>query len=1038
MTPIYLTRIAVNEFRSFGELVIDLPNAPGVLISHGPNGLGKSSLFDGLEWTLTDKVDHFRDAKKAPVSHYLRNWEAPRGAPTQIRLDFGDAYIQRSLWSGLDANGVTDVVDFLKADDWEKPIRHLDRYLLLTHFLGQSTVSRMTHRNATERWEFLQEPAQSDRAIEIVKALHGHGASTPAKTFERRSKELAEQASRLEQLLRQEEEQWSDAQLEGAIDERSAASEAALIGADLDALMAELGQAPEPVTAAPGGTLEALMARREQAGTAVRLREQRLSRGRSLIVERDAAAVALAGLEGSIAALREQAETAAPEVERARLQVETAQTRVAEALTAHQSEVAASAALQRLERARGDAARLATETEGARLLVTTLSEQLQSLEADVRKAERRREIADRLGRSVAWADARGSQIASQLEQIAVATAAIAARDQARSMVERLRSGHEDLETQVMTASSEWQAASAAAQSLHGELAGTRLSVDEMSAALAAVAARLPANSCECPLCATPFENPTELRDRVAAAVDRLAPRLAELERDLVAAEERRDQAKARFDALGATLTEIQGWRDEAAQASQDLEEALRVLGADEPRREADLPALRDQLERARAQIATRTRRTAYWLAHPVIGGASGALLAWSRATSSRNELAASLESAREALTQHEGQHREALTALASTAAAAAMPADASNDEFANARSAQLERERQAEDALASARVTLEEAERALAAARATAAQLAASIEETDDQADLLRERLAGYEEGWETLELGDDMSAEALREPLDRLPVQQGRLAALAERIQRLRDGVLAWTRQQRHRTTLDQLRSLLDLAPVAERDSIRRAATDRQSELVRQSERVLRAKAIAQEANAEVNRRVETFNRQFLEPLSQLMNRINRSILSEPEIGLDLEIGPKKVEQRAIAGSGTPDFVSKLDPKLVHSEGQMAALAVSMLTASSLTFPWSRWPALIMDDPLQHNDVVHAAAFADMLRNLVLERRYQLFLSTHDLGQAEFLRRKFRAANIPCTMVHLLGRGKRAVETRVTQSWATEAPTGKAAPPAG
>jgi len=83
-----------------------------------------------------------------------------------------------------------------------------------------------------------------------------------------------------------------------------------------------------------------------------------------------------------------------------------------------------------------------------------------------------------------------------------------------------------------------------------------------------------------------------------------------------------------------------------------------------------------------------------------------------------------------------------------------------------------------------------------------------------------------------------------------------------------------------------------------------------------------------------------------------------------------------------------------------------MAALAVSMLCAANLTFPWSRWPGLILDDPLQHNDVIHAAAFADMLCNLIRAKRYQVFLSTHDLAQAEFLRRKFSAASVPCTTV--------------------------------
>jgi exonuclease SbcC len=89
-----------------------------------------------------------------------------------------------------------------------------------------------------------------------------------------------------------------------------------------------------------------------------------------------------------------------------------------------------------------------------------------------------------------------------------------------------------------------------------------------------------------------------------------------------------------------------------------------------------------------------------------------------------------------------------------------------------------------------------------------------------------------------------------------------------------------------------------------------------------------------------------------------------------------------------------------------------MAALGVSMLAAASLTYPWSRWRSLILDDPLQHNDAIHASAFADLMGNIVRYHRYQLLLSTHDVAQAEFLRRKFESRRIPCSLLNLLGLG--------------------------
>ncbi len=176
-------------------------------------------------------------------------------------------------------------------------------------------------------------------------------------------------------------------------------------------------------------------------------------------------------------------------------------------------------------------------------------------------------------------------------------------------------------------------------------------------------------------------------------------------------------------------------------------------------------------------------------------------------------------------------------------------------------------------------------------------------------------------------------------------------------------------------------------------------------------------AKEIAALASTDIAEAVEEFSADYLKPLDALSNQINQAILCDPRVGVGLHVNKKKIEQSASLTGELPASLGKVDPRLVHSEGQMAALAVSMLCAASLTYPWSRWRALVLDDPLQHNDAIHAAAFADLIGNLVQHKGYQVLLSTHDLAQAEFLRRKFEARHIPCAGLDLLGRGKEGVE---------------------
>ena len=97
-------------------------------------------------------------------------------------------------------------------------------------------------------------------------------------------------------------------------------------------------------------------------------------------------------------------------------------------------------------------------------------------------------------------------------------------------------------------------------------------------------------------------------------------------------------------------------------------------------------------------------------------------------------------------------------------------------------------------------------------------------------------------------------------------------------------------------------------------------------------------------------------------------------------------------------------------------SEGQLAANGFSILCAASTAYPWSRWRALLLDDPLQHNDIIHTAAFIDVMRNMVELNGYQLIMSSHDRGESDFIARKFDAAGLPCTTVLLTAPSDRGV----------------------
>ena len=224
--PVYLSKIKLSQFRSFGELDLTLPPVPSVLLVQGSNGLGKSSLFDGLEWALTDSIDHFRKAKGvSKVGHYLCRWRDTPLERTFVGLTFSDgSTLERSLASkeavkSSLSGSIEDVTAYLRDSEWTQSISKLSHYLLLTHFLGQSSLSRMTNRDDAERFDIFKEAAQSRQLESIATALHGKGNTLALRAFTRLIQTYDREVTVLDELLAREATLWIGANDSGAIDD---------------------------------------------------------------------------------------------------------------------------------------------------------------------------------------------------------------------------------------------------------------------------------------------------------------------------------------------------------------------------------------------------------------------------------------------------------------------------------------------------------------------------------------------------------------------------------------------------------------------------------------------------------------------------------------------------------------------------------------------------------------------------------------------------------------------------------------------------
>lgn len=92
-----------------------------------------------------------------------------------------------------------------------------------------------------------------------------------------------------------------------------------------------------------------------------------------------------------------------------------------------------------------------------------------------------------------------------------------------------------------------------------------------------------------------------------------------------------------------------------------------------------------------------------------------------------------------------------------------------------------------------------------------------------------------------------------------------------------------------------------------------------------------------------------------------------------------------------------------------IASEAQITDLQLTFMLAIANVHKWTHWKALLLDDPTQHHDLVHASAVFDLLRDYIADFDYQILLSTHDSTQARFFLRKLQNDGLPARIWKLM-----------------------------
>jgi hypothetical protein len=300
----------------------------------------------------------------------------------------------------------------------------------------------------------------------------------------------------------------------------------------------------------------------------------------------------------------------------------------------------------------------------------------------------------------------------------------------------------------------------------------------------------------------------------------------------------------------------------------------------------------------------------------------------------------------------------------------------------------------------SARFRLEAAERAHTEASAAAAAAAQRHESARATRDALLAALARL--GLPELEGASVADLPATIEVLG--AAQQSTLDGLTMRVEAIRRGTEAYAGLNALRTVEAALRTesgSIELAipePIDERWLVERGDALRSRE------------ATAKQSADACGQRIDTVQR-WVSSLAAELQAFEDECLKamDPTVDRFLEALAPTMRWRLSLSKSRNAAVTRLvnedapsvSPADLLSEGEHTAVALAYLLAFHARQRWSRWPALVLDDPFQAADVVRVGALLDVLRNMCVEQSTQLILTTHEPQLAEWAARKMRNVGI-------------------------------------
>ncbi|MGZ0710068.1 AAA family ATPase [Coraliomargarita sp. W4R53] len=1007
MDPIYLSRVNISNFRTYGKnCSIDLPERPGLTVLCGMNGLGKTAFFDAIEWALIGNIQRFSDIKAPKGQRNPLTREGAESNSHRVELHWGNQSLIRSSQDTPDQKALTNL---LQNPQWDPKINDLAVYFRLTHFLSQRAKERFLQKDKKVAWDILEGPAGVERILRLRDLLNDGKAR---KAFERHifrleqlKLEATEKMDQWQKLL-SEQKRWGDI----------AAATTAISPEKLKQILHELELSiPLPgtnlLTNEPTHILAKLRAASEASSLSLRKRHQELK-------DFENSASRYVQLTQQIRTLHDTQGSAQKGIEEIRIKQELVQVETAR-LT---KQLAETEAEKKTADQQAITALILIDTESSRIAALKLREHLEgSVDNSTKKIE------DLNLRSVVYRNQQESYVhaANGLKMARENLVELAESEQAfASLTEEIktyqsskeeRSNINERQKSLINRNSTLENTKLELRARINEVSESlkkeQLSVNEGQRALGEIIKSLREEDTVCPVCAITHPQ-GELLKRAQDSIDRYGNRSADLVQEFQKLQSEADNISRLQSRCVSDLTEANEILNAYNKKAEEIEKLKQSLIQRSGFTDTNLDTIPYFIKERRSDLLKKEEDFCAKVNKLRISDEQA--LESLQNDDNIKKIRADLLESQVKLDQIKNSLQEYQAKL--TTASEFIEACGGFNLLPNYRSECLIKVANYESKIENLRVELHDQNTKQQNINQSLFEKKSKVEGDKKRLDELQQESTRLTSTWHELSLDGEPNESARQEAILILEKKVRENESLMERITKTVKGVEAWELQ----TQMQSLQS-----DIAETIKANGANSKKECSIILEKQietqtieldHALSAQGRAREAGASLTALATKFSASALEPLSAKISDFNRMISPFPyEFILNSHVTQtRKTQTRSkiaipCVSSGK---ILEREPELWLSEGQMSAMGLSVLLGASTVYRWSRWRALLLDDPLQDTDLIHAAAFGDVVRGLISDEGYQVILSTHSHDEADFLIRKCRRADLPVRKIELLSLG--------------------------